>query len=71
MKPALKKLKGVTHQRQLKAKQWSPAKGLYDCDQPLFDWVLSPLNKSDKQLFGQIFSEPRENINTKKPALSL
>ncbi|MYM59957.1 dNTP triphosphohydrolase [Vibrio sp. OCN044] len=56
----------LTHQRQLKAKQWSPAKGLYDCDQPLFDWVLSPLNKSDKQLFGQILSEPREKHQHKK-----
>ncbi|HAS8147512.1 TPA: dGTPase, partial [Vibrio vulnificus] len=39
----------VNHQRQIKAKQWSPAKGIYDCDKPLFDWVLAPLSETDKQ----------------------
>lgn len=48
----------VLHQRQLKAKHWTPAKGLYDCDQALFEWVLDPLNKSDKQLLMQTFSDP-------------
>lgn len=38
----------VAHQRQLKAKEWAPAKGLYDCDQARFDWVLAPLSPHDK-----------------------
>ncbi|MBT0341280.1 dNTP triphosphohydrolase, partial [Vibrio campbellii] len=35
--------KPVEHQRKLKAKDWSPAKGIYDCDKDLFDWVIAPL----------------------------
>ncbi len=36
------------HQRRLKAKEWSPAKGIYDCDKDLFDWVIAPLSENDK-----------------------
>ncbi len=38
----------VSHQRQMKAKEWIPAKGLYDCDKGELDWVLSPLTDTDK-----------------------
>ena len=41
----------VPHQRRLKAKEWSPAKGIYDCDKEDFNWVLEPLSEADKQLF--------------------
>ncbi len=41
----------VSHQRQLKAKQWIPAKGIYDCDIADFDWVMEPLSQQDKALF--------------------
>lgn len=41
----------VAHQRQLKAKDWSPAKGIYDKDDAQFNWVLQPLTPSDKALF--------------------
>jgi dGTPase len=34
--------------RQVKAGQWHPPKGLFRCDEPLFDWLLSPFNKCDK-----------------------
>lgn len=44
----------VPHQRQLKAKEWAPAKGIYDGDQASFNWVLSPLNEQDRQLFSQM-----------------
>lgn len=47
----------VSHQRRLKAKEWSPAKGLYDCDQALFDWVIEPLSEADKALFSQMRDE--------------
>lgn len=43
--------KPVEHQRRLKAKDWSPAKGIYDQDKPILDWVFSPLSTQDKTLF--------------------
>ncbi len=39
----------VAHQRQLKAKDWAPAKGLYDCDKERFNWVIAPLSEHDKE----------------------
>ncbi|HHB1265345.1 TPA: dGTPase, partial [Vibrio cholerae] len=48
----------VAHQRQLKAKDWSPAKGIYDCDLASLDWVLEPLCESDRELLGQMRAEP-------------
>jgi len=53
----------VSHQRKLRAKDWSPAKGLYDCDKALFDWVVEPLSEQDKLLFSQM---REENINDKQ-----
>lgn len=41
----------VTHHRQVKAENWHPPKGLYRCDQKMFDWLLSPLSSTDKELF--------------------
>lgn len=43
----------VKHQRQLRAKDWMPAKGIYDHDEELFNWVLEPLSSSDQQLLKQ------------------
>jgi dGTPase len=40
--------------RQLKAADWHPAKGLYTDDAEMFDWVLSPLSSSDRDLFQSI-----------------
>jgi dGTPase len=40
--------------RQLKAADWHPAKGLYTDDVEVFDWVLSPLSQSDRDLFQSI-----------------
>lgn len=45
--------KPVKHQRQLRAKDWMPAKGIYDHDEALFDWVLAPLSDSDQALIKQ------------------
>ncbi len=44
----------VLNQRKLKARDWHPAKGIYDDDKSLFDWVLEPLNNSDKALFSTL-----------------
>lgn len=41
----------VAHQRQLKAHDWLPAKGVYDADSDLLDWVLAPLSRHDRDLF--------------------
>lgn len=41
----------VARQRQLKAKAWRPAKGIYDGDSSYFDWVLEPLTQHDKTQF--------------------
>ncbi|NQZ23070.1 MAG: deoxyguanosinetriphosphate triphosphohydrolase family protein [Colwellia sp.] len=37
--------------RQLKAADWHPAKGLYSDDTEMFNWVLSPLSKTDRECF--------------------
>ena len=47
----------VSHQRKLRAKDWAPAKGIYDCDKTLFDWVIAPLKDDEKALFSQMRSE--------------
>lgn len=48
----------VSHQRRLKAKEWSPAKGYYDCDQVTFDWMLQPLSQADKTRFSELREAP-------------
>ncbi|PMH41872.1 dGTPase [Vibrio sp. 10N.286.49.B3] len=48
----------VKHQRQLKAKEWSPAKGLYDIDQDGFDWVVDPLSARDSLLLSKMRYKP-------------
>ncbi|MGF1753908.1 deoxyguanosinetriphosphate triphosphohydrolase family protein [Vibrio makurazakiensis] len=56
----------VKHQRQLRAKDWMPAKGIYDHDTELFDWVLDPLSEKDKQQFSQLrFSELADTQHNK------
>ncbi|WP_104399270.1 anti-phage deoxyguanosine triphosphatase [Vibrio penaeicida] len=44
----------VSNQRKLKANDWHPAKGIYDDDKSLFDWVLEPLSNNDKELFSAL-----------------
>ncbi|MGX1925374.1 anti-phage deoxyguanosine triphosphatase [Vibrio sp. NH-7] len=56
----------VSHQRQLRARDWTPAKGLYDCDQDLFDWLLSPLSCKDKALFSAMRDETLTETQHKK-----
>ncbi|HDM8234601.1 TPA: deoxyguanosinetriphosphate triphosphohydrolase family protein [Vibrio campbellii] len=54
--------KPVEHQRKLKAKDWSPAKGIYDCDKDLFDWVIAPLTDNDKALLSQMRCRPESEF---------
>lgn len=50
------------HQRKLKAKNWSPAKGIYDCDKNLFDWVIAPLTDNDRALLSQMRCRPESEF---------
>lgn len=62
----------VKHQRQLRAKDWMPAKGIYDHDEELFNWVLEPLSSNDQQLLKQkrkSHTEPLEHNKTKYKSL--
>lgn len=54
------------HQRRLKAKEWSPAKGIYDCDKDLFDWVIAPLSENDKSLLSQMRYRPDSDLEHSK-----
>lgn len=44
----------VLHQRRLKAKEWMPAKGIFDCDKTDFDWLLEPLSTQDRTHFSSM-----------------
>ncbi len=41
----------VKSPRQLKARDWLPAKGIYDIDEAFLDWVFKPLSEHDRHLF--------------------
>ncbi len=45
----------VSH-REVKASLWHPPKGLYECDQASFDWLLEGFSKHDTQRFMQFNS---------------
>jgi dGTPase len=52
---------GIEHNhKQIKAGDWHPPKGLYDCDSELFDWLISGFSAHDKTLFTQ-FSHNSDN----------
>jgi dGTPase len=56
----------VANQRQLKAKDWSPAKGIYDKDSVQFDWVLQPLTPPDKALFQTMRAQQTSPLGHRK-----
>ncbi|QIL84708.1 deoxyguanosinetriphosphate triphosphohydrolase family protein [Vibrio sp. HDW18] len=56
----------VAHQRQLKAKDWAPAKGIYECDKSSLDWVFAPLTASDRQRLGQMREQPSDASQHRK-----
>lgn len=63
---AEKQPESVSHQRQLKARHWAPAKGIYDCDQTIFNWVLMPLSGQDQIRLGEMRTEPSSPYEHKK-----
>ncbi len=54
-----------THFRDIQAGQWHPPKGLYRCDQDIFDWLVSPLSQSDQGLFSQYTSMSGKHHKTR------
>ncbi|WP_105168081.1 anti-phage deoxyguanosine triphosphatase [Pseudoalteromonas sp. T1lg23B] len=40
-------------QRFIKANDWLPAKGIYQCDSDVFNWIIAPFTESDKTLLQQ------------------
>lgn len=40
--------------RKIKAKDWQPAKGIYDDDIKILNWICQPLSANDQQLFTSI-----------------
>lgn len=58
--------------RNLKINQWRPGKGLFRDDKEIFDWLLTPLNEQDRQLFQQFKqnrTSPTETLKTKFKSL--
>ncbi len=60
----------VAQRRKLKVKQWSPAKGIYNCDSADFDWVTEPLSQQDKALFCSV-TEHKTTQHNKTRFMSL
>lgn len=56
----------VASQRQLKAKDWTPAKGVYDKDLPQFDWVLAALSSDDKRALQTMRNTQRQPLEHNK-----
>lgn len=50
--------------RQVKATQWHPPKGLYQCDSQVFDWLLAPLTNQDRDQFTRYVSYPDKHSKT-------
>nr|WP_238486293.1 anti-phage deoxyguanosine triphosphatase [Motilimonas eburnea] len=50
--------------RQLKASDWTPAKGIYDDDKGILDWVLAPISKTDRQQLG--LTRPQDDPTSHK-----
>lgn len=44
--------------RQVKAGEWHPPKGLFRCDENLFEWLLAPLDTGDRERFMSYDTEP-------------
>ncbi|MFT5163516.1 MAG: dGTPase [Alteromonadaceae bacterium] len=41
----------LTDFNQIKVDEWGPAKGIFDDDQAILDWILTPLSDADRTLF--------------------
>lgn len=65
--PSLSNVKSAAHTSQLalshrniKASDWVPPKGLYECDRNMFNWLIEPLSQDDRELFCHIVKSPSE-----------
>ena len=63
--------KEIDNPRQLKAADWAPAKGIYDCDHLDWDWVLEPLSNSDQKRISQRLPAPGPAAHSKTRFKSL
>ena len=54
-----------TSLRQVKADDWHPPKGLFSCDKPLFDWLLSPFSEHDVSEFMKFDSFDNKHSKTR------
>lgn len=54
----------VANKRQIKAQEWHPPKGLYQCDADIFDWLLEPLSDSDKRQFTSFTGSSKKHSKT-------
>ncbi|ELR63729.1 Deoxyguanosinetriphosphate triphosphohydrolase [Photobacterium marinum] len=62
----------VVNFRHLKAKDWHPAKGVYNDDTETFEWVLALLSEHDRELFSQMRHErenPTQHLKTRFKSL--
>ncbi|MFT2090890.1 anti-phage deoxyguanosine triphosphatase [Paraglaciecola sp. 2405UD69-4] len=51
--------------REVKASEWHPPKGLYQCDSVWFDWVIEAFSKEDKDRFIQFTQNHDKHHKTK------
>lgn len=51
--------------RTIMAQQWHPPKGLYKCDEDMFDWLLAPLSLADKTLFTEYTTKSDGHCKTR------
>lgn len=42
---------GNAQHRTIKAAEWHPPKGLYRCDEEMFEWLTEPFSQNDKQQY--------------------
>lgn len=54
----------MTSHREVKASLWHPPKGLYECDQASFEWLLEGLTPHDSKHFMQFTSTTKSHHKT-------
>lgn len=50
--------------RRVKADEWHPPKGLFRCDESLFNWLLAPFSDADKTGFMTFIEKPEGHSKT-------
>jgi dGTPase len=68
LNPALTVEKPI-NSKLVKAYEWHPPKGLYQCDSDSFDWLLSPLSNHDKDEFVTVIQHAKSHHTTKYKSL--